>query len=145
LAGGFFAVYIPADPTADKVNDRDNLPAALPLAYSLNHAMKMTAKLFEIERESHGDFKVVRSVSDIMAAKATGAMSGILHFEGAEPIDARSFLSGRLTFNWASMEPTNDIRRRCPLPPWPFPRYRAWLNGHRQRTYQSVQPSQNYD
>lgn len=87
LAGGFFAVYIPADPTADKVNDRDSLPAALPLEYSLNHAMKMTAKLFEIERESHGDFKVVRSVADILAAKAAGAMSGILHFEGAEAID----------------------------------------------------------
>ena len=28
LAGGFFAVYIPADPTADKVNDRDSLPAS---------------------------------------------------------------------------------------------------------------------
>jgi membrane dipeptidase len=87
LAGGFFAVYIPADPTADKVNDRDSLPAALPLEYSLNHAMKMTAKLFEIERESRGDFKVVRSVADILAAKAAGAMSGILHFEGAEAID----------------------------------------------------------
>lgn len=87
LAGGFFAVYIPSDPTAAVVTDRDNLPPALDYHYSAQMAMKMSAKLFEIERESHGEFKVVRSVAEIRAAKAAGSMSGILHFEGAEAID----------------------------------------------------------
>ncbi|MFM2031828.1 MAG: hypothetical protein RLZZ297_593 [Chloroflexota bacterium] len=87
LAGGFFAVYIPSDPTANVVTDRDSLPPALERSYSLKMALKMSAKLFEIERESHGIFKIARSVADIRAAKDAGAMSGILHFEGAEAID----------------------------------------------------------
>ena len=87
LAGGFFAVYIPGDPTASVVTDRDSLPPALDQNYSLQMAMKMSAKLFEIERESRGNFRVARTVADIRAAKAAGAMSGVLHFEGAEPID----------------------------------------------------------
>jgi membrane dipeptidase len=89
LQGGFFAVYIPSDPTKAVVTDRDNLPPALDYHYSLDMAMKMTAKLFEIERESHGDFRVARTVGDILKARADGAMSGILHFEGAEAIDAK--------------------------------------------------------
>lgn len=91
LAGGFFAVYIPSDPTAAVVTDRDHLPPALDYHYSLDLAMKMTAKLFEIERESHGDFRIARSVADLLSAKTDGAMSGILHFEGAEAIDANLY------------------------------------------------------
>ena len=87
LAGGFFAVYIPGNPNAAVVTDRDSLPPSLDLHYSQEMAFKMTAKLFELERESHGDFRVVRSVADIIAAREAGAMSGILHFEGAEAID----------------------------------------------------------
>lgn len=89
LQGGFFAVYIPSEPNKAVVTDRDSLPPALDYQYSLDMAMKMTAKLFEIERESHGDFRVARTVADILAARADGAMSGILHFEGAEAIDAK--------------------------------------------------------
>lgn len=91
LQGGFFAVYIPSQPNQATVTDRDSLPPALPLEYSQQQAFKMTAKLFEIERESHGDFRIARSVADIRAAKADGAMSGILHFEGAEAIDANLY------------------------------------------------------
>jgi membrane dipeptidase len=91
LQGGFFAVYIPSQPNQATVTDRDSLPPALPLEYSQQLAFKMTAKLFEIERESHGDFRIARSVADIRAAKAAGAMSGILHFEGAEAIDEQFY------------------------------------------------------
>jgi membrane dipeptidase len=87
LAGGFFAVYVPADPSQPKPERWDVLPPQLDLAYAQRVAMGMTAMLFRLEAESEGQLAVVHSTAEIEAAMARGAMSAILHFEGADPID----------------------------------------------------------
>jgi membrane dipeptidase len=97
FAGGFFAVYLPAQnapatapnppaPNADGVYISP-LPAPLELAYSQRLTMGMAALLFRLERQSEGQLKVVRSAGELEACVNAGTMAAILHFEGAEPID----------------------------------------------------------
>ncbi|HWQ15755.1 MAG TPA: dipeptidase [Roseiflexaceae bacterium] len=87
LAGGFFAVYVPADPAHPKVERWDVLPPPLELAYAQRVALGMTALLFRLEAESQGQLAVARTVDEIEACVARGALAAILHFEGADPID----------------------------------------------------------
>lgn len=87
LAGGFFAVYVPADPSVPKPERWDELPPALDLAYAQRVALGMTALLFRLEDQSEGQLKVVRSADEIAGCIETGTMAAILHFEGAEAID----------------------------------------------------------
>jgi membrane dipeptidase len=47
----------------------------------------MAGHLLWMERASQGAFRLVRSVAEIEAARATGAIAGIMHMEGAEAID----------------------------------------------------------
>jgi membrane dipeptidase len=86
LAGGFFAVYVPAHPDTPDWAD-DELPPALDLAYAQPYAIGMTALLLRIEAESDGQLRVTRTVAEIEACLREGRMAAILHFEGAEPID----------------------------------------------------------
>ncbi|MGB1286964.1 MAG: dipeptidase, partial [Aggregatilineales bacterium] len=53
----------------------------------VREAMAMTALLFDIEHESEGQVKVVRTVSDIEYCLENDVLATILHFEGADPID----------------------------------------------------------
>jgi membrane dipeptidase len=87
FAGGFFAVYVPGDPTVPQPERWDELPPALTLPYAQRVAFGMTALLFRLEAESAGQLKVTRSADEIAACIETGTMAAILHFEGAEPID----------------------------------------------------------
>ncbi|MEM7736938.1 MAG: dipeptidase [Deinococcota bacterium] len=92
FAGGFFAVYVPAEkPAPFKLPSTDSfevpLPEPLKLGYSQQQALAMMAILFELERTSNGDVKVVRTVSDINTCLDTGSLAVILHMEGAEAID----------------------------------------------------------
>lgn len=94
LAGGFFAVFIPnqggapnpvtADPGAMR-----QLPPALELGYSQETALGMSGLLFRLEREAAGEVKVVRTADELADCIAKGTFAAILHFEGAEPVDAR--------------------------------------------------------
>ncbi len=95
FAGGFFAVYIPSPETGEPVDHdalMDNPPYDLPLPDLIPHtaaqpvAVEMLGHLLWMERASEGRFRWCRSVADIRAAMAAGAVAGILHFEGAEPI-----------------------------------------------------------
>jgi membrane dipeptidase len=97
LAGGFFAVYLPADPSATKPDElaaadldltSTPLPEPLGLGYSQRTAMAMAGILFRIEAQSQGQVKVVRTADELAACLRDGVMAAILHFEGAEPIDA---------------------------------------------------------
>jgi membrane dipeptidase len=88
FAGGFFAEEEQAldmvhnfDPTVEYI-----LPA-IEYAYAARVAMHQTASLFRIEVQSKGQFKVARSVADIEQCIRDGVVFGILHFEGAEPVD----------------------------------------------------------
>jgi membrane dipeptidase len=87
LAGGFFAVYVPADPSVPQPEQWDVLPPPLELAYAQRVAMSMTANLFRLEAASQGHLRVTRSTAQIEQCLADGTMAAILHFEGAEPID----------------------------------------------------------
>ncbi|MBL8162110.1 MAG: dipeptidase, partial [Anaerolineae bacterium] len=51
-------------------------------------AMQMIANLYRIEAASQGQVRVVRSVTDMEACLRDGVLGAVLHFEGAEPIDA---------------------------------------------------------
>ncbi len=106
LGGGFFAVYIPAkmkDRKAAKKREKQRkeksqesgpfsyafpLPEMLKPGYALRYATKMVGCLFELESASKGQLKVVRTAHEIETSLETGVMAAILHFEGAEAIDA---------------------------------------------------------
>jgi membrane dipeptidase len=99
FGGGFFAIFVPnpaagPDITSSNVGIRQEassfsapLPEPLEQSYALNVAMGMAAKLFAIEAQSHGEFKVVRTADELATCLSTGVMAAILHFEGVEPLD----------------------------------------------------------
>ncbi|MBZ0275608.1 MAG: dipeptidase [Anaerolineae bacterium] len=100
LAGGFFAVFIPAKPPRGKKRKHLSfadfktetgyavpLDAALKYDYSLQTALAMTAGLFRLEALSGGQMKVVRTVDEFTACLNSGTLAAVLHFEGAEAID----------------------------------------------------------
>jgi membrane dipeptidase len=95
FAGGLFAVYIPSPETADVAayhDLMDNPPYDLPLPALIDHAssqpvaVEMLGHLLWMERASAGRFRWCRTAAEIRAAMDTGAVAGVLHFEGAEPI-----------------------------------------------------------
>jgi membrane dipeptidase len=96
FGGGFFAVYVPADPSEAKPDRTDlpsnglfkmPLPPPLDLAYAQRVAFAMAALLFRAESESQGQLKVVRTADELAACLRDGVLATILHFEGAEAID----------------------------------------------------------
>lgn len=98
FAGGFFAVFIrnPVEndepiPTMAQFKTDDGYDAPLPppiqRGYAQQEAMRMIAKLYQVERRSEGQFKVVRTVDELTTSLETNPLTAILHFEGAEAID----------------------------------------------------------
>jgi membrane dipeptidase len=96
FGGGFFAVYVPPDPTEPKPARTDMpstgtfempLPPPLGLAYAQRVALAMSALLFRTEAASDGQIKVVRTADQLAACLRDGVLAAILHFEGAEAID----------------------------------------------------------
>ena len=95
FAGGFFAVYIPSPETTDFADYdamMDNPPYDIPLPQLIGPAaaqpvaVEMLGHLLWMERASEGRFRWCRTAAEIRAAMAAGAVAGVLHFEGAEPI-----------------------------------------------------------
>jgi membrane dipeptidase len=95
FAGGFFAIFV-STPDAPSLRDRLTKtdegffveldpPVAQP--YALAQTLTAAARLFRMEAESDGRFKVVRTVGDLEACLQQGVMAAILHLEGAEAID----------------------------------------------------------
>jgi membrane dipeptidase len=109
LGGGFFAVYI-SDPEVmqiqldaeaagrdpmqamrehfEAVKDRTEWPDPMPLDYAQSHALAMLGRLLNIERNSDGACKVVRTAGELQTCLDTGVFAILLHFEGAEPLDS---------------------------------------------------------
>ena len=98
LGGGFFAIFVPPDPTTQPLR-RDKpimtsigyempLASAIEQSYAQQTTMAMIASLFRLEAESDGQIKVVRTVSELTTCLREGILAAILHFEGAEAIDA---------------------------------------------------------
>ncbi|MFO1201649.1 MAG: dipeptidase [Tabrizicola sp.] len=95
FAGGFFAVYISSPETADlHAFDEimNNPPYDMPLPELIGHeaaqpvAARMLGHLLWMERAAEGRFRWCRTAGEIRAAMDAGAVAGIIHFEGAEPI-----------------------------------------------------------
>lgn len=101
LGGGFFAVYIRDPRNVDELQDPDEaakqamarysdvstMPPPMGLDHALPEAMKLTATLVRVERESAGKVKIVRTAAELQQCLDNGIFAMILHFEGAEPID----------------------------------------------------------
>jgi membrane dipeptidase len=95
FAGGFFAIYIPSPELAD-VPDylalMDNPPYSLPLPdliavdQAQPVAMAMAGHLLWMERASKGALRICRSAAELRACLADGAISAVMHLEGAEAI-----------------------------------------------------------
>ncbi|WP_372423799.1 dipeptidase [Salinarimonas chemoclinalis] len=95
FVGGLFAIYVP-DPTgagveADALMTRPRydvpLPPALEPGWARDATLAMLAILLRLERASDGALAICRSVPDIEAAMARGAIAMVAHLEGAEAID----------------------------------------------------------
>lgn len=99
FGGGFFAIFVPEPQKkrpkkqpkfSDYVTDTGYaapLPPAIKPSYALDFTMGVMAKLFQLERVSDGQFKIVRSVDKLEKCLDKGTMAAVLHFEGAEAID----------------------------------------------------------
>ena len=61
---------------------------ALDAAYSREQAQSISAKLFRVERQSSGVFRIARSLHDVETGLQDRIFTAIFHFEGAEPIDS---------------------------------------------------------
>jgi membrane dipeptidase len=92
FVGGFFAVWTPDDPAGRRPNVRSTdeeeaSPYPVDQGFALRMAMSLTGTLFRLERESDGAFCIARDVAEVRAGLERGAITAVLHFEGAEPID----------------------------------------------------------
>jgi membrane dipeptidase len=97
FAGGFFAIFVPPEPTAQgsagseldvaEIDNEVDTPLPLEQAYSQRTAIALTASLFRLEAESGGQVKVVRTTDELTACLRQGIIAVVLHFEGAEAID----------------------------------------------------------
>ncbi len=101
FGGGFFAVFVPADPDGPQppasplspeyvlTDDpaKMPLPAPLELGYAQRTALGMSALLFRLEAASAGQVRVVRAADELAACLRDGTLAAILHFEGAEAIN----------------------------------------------------------
>lgn len=87
FGGGLFAVWVPA-PEEQKTAVSGGLPPALDPAYALRYSISAAATLFRIEDRSEGRFEVVRTAAEVRRCLDEGVMPAVLHFEGADAIDA---------------------------------------------------------
>src|SRR3989442_7161677 len=98
LGGGFFAIFVPPDPLTQPLSRAEPVMTStgyeMPLASAIEQSdaqrttMAMIANLFRLEAESDGQIKVVRTVDELTTCLRKGILAAILHFEGAEAIDA---------------------------------------------------------
>ncbi len=101
LFGGFFAHFIPNQAKSEQLSP-DSYPGTssdsaggyevkkavgLPYEYATRYAMGMANLMLEIERDSGGEVKLVRTVAEIEQCMQDDVLAMIYHFEGAEMID----------------------------------------------------------
>lgn len=95
VAGGFFACWVPryldeADPDQvvwpNQWGYETSLADPLDPEHAHEQTLAMMERLFLLERDSGGQLRVVRDMSDLLACLREDAFAAILHFEGAEAI-----------------------------------------------------------
>ena len=96
FAGGMFAIFVPspANPGTPDLEELTRtppydhtLPPPLPLSAAQPVALSAAAQMLWMERAAPDDFAMCRSTAEIRAARARGAIAGVMHMEGAEAID----------------------------------------------------------
>src|SRR5260370_7812148 len=97
IGGGFFAVFVPPDPSMSRSAEANliitdtgyevRMQPALDLSYAQRVTIALTAGLFRLEAESKGQVKVVRSTGELVPCLRESILAAILHFEGAEAMD----------------------------------------------------------
>lgn len=95
LAGGFFAMFTrspKSDPLALTQPDTSKpyelpLPDAPEYAHALQFTVRAASMLFQLEKQSEGQIKVVRTVDELADCLNNGIFAILLHIEGAEAID----------------------------------------------------------
>jgi membrane dipeptidase len=102
LGGGFFAVYI-RDPTVKPpgsagglstetvlniYGDESTWPEPMPLDYAQSTAIELLGRLLRIPLEAGDAVRIVTTAADLQRCLDDGTFAMLLHFEGAEPLDA---------------------------------------------------------
>lgn len=94
FVGGFFAIWTPSDtlpdaPRAGEAPGPYDLPLAppVPLREAQPIALAQAAAMLWMERQSGGAFEICHTGAALRRAADEGRIGGILHMEGAEPID----------------------------------------------------------
>lgn len=96
FGGGFFAIFVPPPvrkPWQESFVKTEGgyemkLADAIDPVYVQQTTIRVMALLFRLEKESQGQFKVVRTAAEIESCLENNVLAAILHFEGAEAIDA---------------------------------------------------------
>ena len=92
FCGGFFAVYVPADPKqSKKIEPNSNntpLPAALDADYARRATIAMSSILFKLIAQSNNAMRLVTSKTVLESALASDQIAVLFHIEGVEAIDA---------------------------------------------------------
>lgn len=98
FGGGLFSVFIPSQSPEKKRPGEDlsetitryDIPMAssLPFDYAQQMSMKGVASLYRLEETSQGQVSVVRTVAEVLDCFQKRIIAAVLHFEGAEAIDA---------------------------------------------------------
>ncbi|WP_164667885.1 dipeptidase [Virgibacillus doumboii] len=94
FGGGFFAIFTPnenyhVEPENYITADGYDMPLPPPIdqAQALQFTNILAAKLFKLEKESDGNFKVVRTAEELSYCLKNNITAAIFHIEGAEAID----------------------------------------------------------
>ncbi len=102
LGGGFFAIYI-RDPgvkapgsagglstetVLDVYGDEKTWPEPMALEYAQSTALELLGRLLRVPQESDGAVKIVTTAAELQHCLDHGIFAMLLHFEGAEPLDA---------------------------------------------------------
>lgn len=101
FAGGFFAIFVPSpgidyaappDPswiTTTEDGYEVRMADAIDPGYAYDFADRAISGLFRLEDAGDGALKLVRSLEEVVDCLEAEVLAVVLHFEGAEPIDAR--------------------------------------------------------
>ena len=100
LAGGLFSMYVGPDPQAPPpagpvlghhagLDIPIKFPRPLELGFAQRTSMAQLGVLFRLQRESHDQLHVVRTLAEVQRCFDDGALAAVIHFEGAEAIDPR--------------------------------------------------------
>lgn len=95
--GGLFSIFVPhpeqkrqeppASPSQKSPTVRIRNLKPVDFSYAHRLVKKGIESIFSLEAASSGEFRVVRTIEEIHTALEQDALSAVIHFEGAEPID----------------------------------------------------------